>query len=213
MKDSVIILSGGLDSTVLLYEKKESIALAIGFDYGAKNRKELEYAEWHCKHLGIEWLCIRLPFFRYFTGSLLEGDNPEGEWSQEKMDSVIIPFRNGIFLSIAGGIAESRGLNRLYLGIHDQFPCICPDNTAEFIKAMNSAFLYGTSSKIIIEAPYIHITKMEIARKIKELDFDYTKTWSCYNDGAKQCGNCPTCIERKEALQEAGIEDKTEYDV
>ena len=114
MKDSVLILSGGVDSTTLLYEERERIALAISFDYGSKhNQQEIPFAKWHCERLGIRHITIPLDFMtRYFHSSLLLGGEeiPEGHYADENMKSTVVPFRNGIMLSIAVGIAESNEL-------------------------------------------------------------------------------------------------------
>ena len=103
MKDSVIIVSGGLDSITLLYDKAETIALAISFDYGQNHgKKELPYAEYHCQKLGIPHITIPLTFMhQYFKSSLLEGAEaiPEGHYEEENMKSTVVPFRNGIMLA------------------------------------------------------------------------------------------------------------------
>ena len=114
MKDSVLILSGGVDSVTLLYDEQERIALAISFDYGSKhNKREIPFAKWHCEQLGIKHITIPLDFMtKYFVSSLLEGGEeiPEGHYADDNMKSTVVPFRNGIMLSIAVGIAESNGL-------------------------------------------------------------------------------------------------------
>ena len=114
MKDSLIIVSGGMDSVTLLHEKKENIALAISVDYGSNhNQKEIPFAKLHCERLGIKHIVIPLNFIHYyFKSSLLEGADaiPEGNYDDDNMKSTVVPFRNGIMLSIACGIAESNGL-------------------------------------------------------------------------------------------------------
>lgn len=216
MKDSVIILSGGMDSVTLLHDKKESIALAVTFDYGSNhNKREAECAKYHCDQLGIEHIIIPLEFIhQYFKSSLLEGAEaiPEGHYAAENMKSTVVPFRNGIMLSIACGIAESRGLKKVLIANHAGDHAIYPDCRATFIDSMSEAMAYGTYENIRIYAPYTGITKSQIAMIGKELGLDYTKTYSCYKGGEKHCGKCGTCVERKEALADAGIEDLTEYE-
>lgn len=216
MKDSAIIVSGGMDSITLLYDKKDEIALAISFDYGSNhNDKELPLAALHCQRLGIEHVVIPLDFMpRYFNSSLLQGADaiPEGHYADENMKSTVVPFRNGIMLSIAAGMAESRGLTRVLIANHGGDHSIYPDCRPEFIKAISDAAVAGTYTKTRIEGPYTNITKADIARIGKRLGIDYTETWSCYKGGDKHCGCCGTCVERREALAEAGIEDKTEYE-
>lgn len=216
MKDSVIIVSGGMDSITLLYDKKDEIALGISFDYGSNhNAKEIPFAEMHCKRLGIKHITINLDFMhQYFKSSLLQGAEaiPEGHYADENMKSTVVPFRNGIMLSIAIGFAESNQLKKVLIANHGGDHTIYPDCRPQFIQAIDAAANAGTFVNVRIEAPYTNITKGDIARIGKRLGLDYTETWSCYKGGEKHCGKCGTCIERKEALQEAGIHDATEYE-
>ncbi len=216
MKDSVIIVSGGMDSITLLHDYKDRIALGISFDYGSNhNAKEIPFAELHCKRLGIKHITIPLEFMhKYFKSSLLEGADaiPEGHYEDENMKSTVVPFRNGIMLAIAAGIAESNGLDHVMIANHGGDHAIYPDCRPEFISAMSSATSAGSYNGVTVIAPYTSITKGDIARRGKELGIDYTETWSCYKGGDKHCGKCGTCVERKEALRDAGIEDFTEYE-
>ena len=216
MKDSVIIVSGGLDSITLLYDKAETIALAVSFDYGQNHgAKELPFAAHHCRKLGIPHITIPLSFMhRYFKSSLLDGAEaiPEGHYAEENMKSTVVPFRNGIMLAIATGIAESHGLKRVYIANHGGDHAIYPDCRPEFIRAMDGAATAGTFVNVRIEAPYTNITKADIVRRGTALDIDYSKTWSCYKGADLHCGKCGTCVERKEAFQEAGVNDPTKYE-
>ena len=214
-KDGLIVLSGGMDSVTLLYEYQDSLALAVSFDYGSKhNARELPYARLHCERLGIEHLTIPLSFIgQYFRSALLEGGGaiPKGSYDEENMAATVVPFRNGIMLSIAAGLAESRGLTKVYLANHFGDHAIYPDCRASFIRPMREAILQGTSNAVEVTAPYTDISKGDIARHGKLLGINYAETWSCYEGGNLQCGSCATCIERREAMQEAGIEDPTHY--
>lgn len=216
MKDSVIIVSGGMDSITMLYEFKDRIALGISYNYGSNhNAKEIPLAEMHCKKLGIPHITIDLAFMpKYFKSSLLEGADaiPEGNYDEENMKSTVVPFRNGIMLSIAIGIAESHQLNYVMMANHSGDHTIYPDCRPEFVEAMSTAAQTGTFVGVKILAPYTNISKADIARHGKVLGIDYSQTWSCYKGGEKQCGKCGTCRERKEALREAGIVDTTEYE-
>ena len=215
-KDSIIILSGGMDSVTLLYDQKDRIALAITFDYGSNhNKREAAFARKHCEALGIEHLLITLDFMgRYFKSSLLEGADaiPEGDYDEANMKSTVVPFRNGIMLSIACGIAESRGLTKVMIANHFGDHSIYPDCRAEFIRPMSEAMRAGTYIGVEIMAPYTDISKTGIALIGKRLGIDYSQTYSCYKGGERHCGKCGTCMERKEALREAGIEDTTLYE-
>lgn len=150
----------------------------------------------------------------YFKSSLLEGADaiPEGHYADENMKSTVVPFRNGIMLSIAAGIAESHGLKYVMMANHGGDHAIYPDCRPEFVKAMSEATKTGTYPGIEIIAPYTNMTKTDIARRGKTLGIDYAETWSCYKGGEHHCGKCGTCVERKEALRDAGIADTTEYD-
>lgn len=217
MKKSMIILSGGMDSVTLLYDKQEEIALAVTFDYGSNhNKREEEFAKYHCEKLGIEHITIPLTFIHdYFKSSLLEGASaiPNGHYEDETMKSTVVPFRNGIMLSVACGLAESRELEKVLIANHFGDHAIYPDCRKGFIDAMSEAMRNGTYKGITIDAPYTTITKTDIAKIGKSLGIDYSKTYSCYKGGEKHCGKCGTCVERKEALRDAGIEDPTEYEV
>lgn len=217
MKKSLIILSGGMDSVTLLYDKKDEIAVAVTFDYGSNhNKREEEFAKYHCDELGIEHIIIPLTFIHdYFKSSLLEGASaiPDGHYEDETMKSTVVPFRNGIMLSVACGIAESRELEKVLIANHFGDHAIYPDCRKGFIDAMSEAMRNGTYKGITIDAPYTNITKTDIAKIGKSLGIDYSKTYSCYKGGEKHCGKCGTCVERKEALRDAGIEDPTEYEV
>lgn len=216
MQDSIIILSGGLDSTTMLYEYKDDIALALSFDYGSNhNARELAFARLHCERLGIPHIIIPLDFIhQYFRSSLLEGADaiPEGNYNDDNMRSTVVPFRNGIMLAIAAGMAETRGLSRIMMANHAGDHAIYPDCRQSFVDAMNQAIMAGTYEGITLFTPYTNLTKADIARHGKALGIDYSETWSCYKGGEKHCGKCGTCTERIEALREAGIIDTTEYE-
>ena len=216
MKDSVLILSGGMDSVTLLYDKKERIALAVTFDYGANhNAREIPFAQLHCKRLGIRHMIIPLAFMgQYFESSLLSGADaiPEGNYDDVNMRSTVVPFRNGIMLSVAVGLAESYGLKYVMMANHGGDHTIYPDCRPEFVKAFSEAARTGTYLGITLLCPYTNLTKGQIAAIGLRLGIDYSETWSCYKGMEHHCGRCGTCVERREALAEAGITDTTVYD-
>lgn len=216
MKNSAIIVSGGMDSITLLYDRKDEIALGFSFDYGSNhNAREIPFAKMHCERLGIKHITINLDFMhQYFKSSLLDGAEaiPEGHYADNNMKSTVVPFRNGIMLAIAIGIAESNNLDQVFIANHGGDHTIYPDCRPEFINAIDAAATAGTYNNVKVIAPYTKITKSDIARIGKRLGIDYAETWSCYKGGEVHCGKCGTCVERKEALAEAGIEDKTIYE-
>ena len=128
------------------------------------------------------------------------------------MKSTVVPFRNGIMLSIAAGLAESNGLKNVMMANHGGDHTIYPDCRPEFVSAMDEAIRQGTFVGVRLLAPYTHITKTDIALRGKALGIDYSETWSCYKGGEHHCGRCGTCTERREALTGAGIVDKTVYE-
>lgn len=215
-KNSVIVLSGGMDSVTMLYEYADRIALAVNFSYGSNhNEREAACARWHCRKLGIELVEINMSFIgENFHSSLLEGAEaiPEGDYDFDNMKSTVVPFRNGIMLAAAAGLAESRGLAHVMIANHSGDHALYPDCRNSFIEAMSKAISAGTYDGITVFAPYTQLDKAEIARHGKRLGIDYRQTYSCYKGGEKHCGVCGTCRERKAALAEAGIEDLTEYE-
>ena len=214
MKNSVIIYSGGMDSTTLLHHYKDDIALAISFDYSSNhNDREYSYAKQHTEQLGIEHIRIDVTSaMSSFNSALLNGAEaiPEGHYDEDSMAKTVVPFRNGIMLSLAAGIAESRGLENLLIANHFGDDAQYPDCRASFIDPMQEAIKAGTSNGVQLRAPYTSVTKEEIALLGFALNIDYSTTWSCYKaDEDIHCGKCGTCVERVWALRHFG--DPTDY--
>lgn len=213
-KDKIILYSGGLDSTVLLHKYRDSIKSALSFEYGSNhNAKELSMAEYNCKKLVIEHIVFSLNFMKNFKSSLLEGADkiPTGNYNKENMKSTVVPFRNGIMLSIAGGLAESKGIEYILIANHAGDHEIYPDCRETFIQSMNNALVYGTYNNTSILSDFNNMTKSDIVKIGQALNVDFSKTWSCYKGDEKHCGGCGTCIERKRAFEKAKIRDETEY--
>lgn len=198
-----------MDSVTMLHEYRDSISAAVTFQYGSNhNMREARCARINCEMLGIEWIEIDLSFMaRHFNSSLLQGADaiPEGHYEDENMRSTVVPFRNGIMLAVATGLAESRGLDGVMIANHSGDHAIYPDCRPEFIRSMGAAIADGTYEHLELFAPYTSFTKGEIALRGKNLGVDYSLTYSCYKGGEKHCGKCGTCIERAEALAYAGI--------
>ena len=210
-----MVLSGGMDSVTMLHEYADEIELAVNFSYGSNhNMRELECARAHCSELGIELVEIDLSFIgKYFHSSLLEGAEavPEGDYDFDNMKSTVVPFRNGIMLAAAAGLAESHGLETVMIANHAGDHAIYPDCRGSFIDAMARAIAEGTYEGIALKAPYTYLNKADIALRGKRLGIDYTTTYSCYKGLEHHCGRCGTCLERRKALADAGIEDHTIY--
>lgn len=215
-KNALMVLSGGMDSVTMLHEYASEIELAVNFSYGSNhNARELECARRHCKELGIELVEMDLSFIgKNFHSSLLEGPDaiPEGEYDFDNMKSTVVPFRNGIMLAAAAGLAESNGLSVLMIANHAGDHALYPDCRIGFIEAMSKAIEEGTYEGIKVKAPYTLLSKADIALRGKRLGLDYSTTYSCYRGLEKHCGRCGTCRERRAALAAAGIVDTTEYE-
>ena len=215
---ALVVFSGGMDSTTaLLWARREfSGVSAVSFSYGAKhNARELAAANVICRKLNIPRLEIPLDFIgKYFHSSLLKtgGAIPEGAYNEDNMSSTVVPFRNGIMLAAAAGLAEDSGYSAVILGNHSGDHAIYPDCRPEFIDGMAKAIETGTGGKVKLLSPFCHITKGEIAALGVKLGVDFSLTWSCYNGRDKHCGKCGTCRERREAFREAGLTDPTVYE-
>lgn len=207
--DALIVLSGGMDSTTMLYEFRARIALAVTFDYGSNhNAREIACAVSNCEALNIPHLVIPLEFMgKYFESSLLSGADaiPSGHYDDENMRSTVVPFRNGIMLAVAAGLAESRGLSTIMLANHAGDHAIYPDCRPGFVDAMGKAIAEGTYEHLTLFCPYTNLTKSDIVKRGVELGVDYRNTYSCYRGGEHHCGTCGTCTERHEALADAGL--------
>lgn len=213
----VVLLSGGMDSVTALYlaHKEYEVVATASFNYGSKhNAKEIHFAKLHSERLAIPHFIIDLPFIdTLFSSDLLQsgGDIPEGHYAEQTMKKTVVPFRNGIMLSIAAGFAESKQAEGLVIAAHAGDHAIYPDCRESFMRSMEEAIKVGTYAQIQLIRPFISIDKAKIAQTGKDLNVDFSLTWSCYKGGEIHCGACGTCIERREAFLLAGVNDPTEY--
>lgn len=214
----VVLVSGGMDSVTALYQAVDEghdVVAGLSFDYGSKhNHKEIPFAKEHCDALGISHEVIALPFMNeHFASHLLQsgGEIPEGHYEAENMKQTVVPFRNGILLSIAAGFAESRGAAGLVIAAHSGDHAIYPDCREDFMRPMSEAISSGTYEKLEVLRPFIDMRKEDIASRGDALKIDWSRTWSCYKGGELHCGKCGTCVERIEAFALAGLEDPTVY--
>ena len=213
----IVLLSGGMDSVTALYEAREhyEIVCAVSFHYGANpNDREILFAAHHAARLGVPHRQIRLGFIdELFKSDLLQSGSeiPAGHYEEQTMKQTVVPFRNGIMLAIAAGLAESLEANGIVIAAHAGDHAIYPDCREDFMKSMADAIRLGTYARVEILRPFITMTKAAIARRGHELGVDYSATWSCYVGGETHCGECGTCVERREAFQLAGIPDPTPY--
>lgn len=216
-KKVVVLLSGGMDSVTALYEAdlKNQVVGAISFHYGSKhNDREIPFAAYQTKQLGVPHRVIHLDFVgELFESDLLQkgGEIPKGHYEEQNMKKTVVPFRNGIMLSIAAGFAESKEAQGLVIAAHAGDHAIYPDCREEFMKAIGDAIRLGTYAGVGVIRPFIAMTKADIAGRGQQLGVDYSHTWSCYVGGETHCGECGTCVERREAFMLAGVPDPTAY--
>ncbi|MDA7597342.1 7-cyano-7-deazaguanine synthase QueC [bacterium] len=218
-KKVVVLVSGGMDSVVALHDAiaaGHDVVAAVSFDYGSKhNHREIPFAKIHADLVGAGHRVIDLIFMdELFESDLLKsgGDIPEGHYEQENMKQTVVPFRNGIMLSIAAGFAESIEAEGLVIAAHSGDHAIYPDCREDFMKPMGDAIQAGTYVNLELMRPFIALRKEDIAARGAELGVDFSQTWSCYKGLDLHCGKCGTCVERKEAFAIAGISDPTEYE-
>lgn len=216
--DGLIVLSGGMDSAVLLASERaagRSIA-AISFDYGSKhNHRELPMAAALCAQYQVSHRIIRLPFVNeLFASSLLQSGDavPDGAYDSDNMKSTVVPFRNGILIAIATGYAESIGADRVLLASHAGDHHIYPDCRPEFNAAMGEACSRGTDGKVQVQFPFADLDKREIGDLGRRLGVDFSRTWTCYKGQEMHCGTCGACDERKYALRHQENLDPTPYE-
>lgn len=214
---TIVLLSGGMDSTTVLYHALDSgmeVVACVAFDYGSKhNDREHEFAKKTSDKLGLPFHRIKLDF-SMFESDLLKtgGDIPEGHYADETMKATVVPFRNGIMLSYCAGLAESLGAKYVALGNHFGDHAIYPDCRGAFVGPMREAIKEGTYTGVELISPFCDVDKTEIARIGDKLGVPWEDTWSCYKGGEKHCGKCGTCVERTEAFNDSGIKDPTEYE-
>jgi len=217
---SIIIFSGGLDSTTLLYKlKSENHDIhTISFLYGQKHSKELEAAKIICSSLNIEQKIVDLTPLQSLLDSALTNPNieiptiPAGTQHYETLKTTVVPNRNAIFLSIAAGFAQSIGGNTIFYAAHYSDGGMYPDCREEFINSFEKTVRLGLdSSNFSVKAPFVNISKSEVIKIGHKLGVPFELTWSCYEGGIKHCGSCSACRERKNAFEEAKINDPTAY--
>ena len=210
----VVLLSGGLDSTILTYDMVNSgVELeALTFDYGQRHRKEIEYAKRTAEKLGLHHEVIKLPEGVLRSSALIDKELPKDvRPTDERQKVTIVPNRNAILLSIAVGYALSRGLDAVLISVHKDDWMIYPDCRPEFLGRFNEAMRVGNElDGPIVLAPYIVWHKWEIVKRGAILGVPFEDTWTCYEGGERPCGRCASCLERKEAFMFAGVEDPWE---
>ena len=212
---AVVVYSGGIDSFTLLSELNLGTdVFAISFNYGQRHSKELVFAASVCAELGIPHEVVDVTSIqKLLSNSALTSDVdvPEGHYEEESMKATVVPNRNMIMLSLAIGYAVNIDAGYVYIGAHAGDHAIYPDCRPEFINQMSACALIANYSPVHVIAPYINLSKGEIAKIGRDLGLDYGRAWTCYKGLDKPCGQCGACQERLEAMAFAGLTDPLEY--
>ncbi len=221
MSKSLVLLSGGLDSSFGFWREAQSasVALAITFDYGQRAAPaELKAAAALCERAGVEHLILKLPFFSLFSqSSLTDALKPlpirddvaidNLVQSEATMKSVWVPNRNGIFLNIAAGVAEGRGIERVMPGFNIEEAATFPDNSEAYLQSLNQSFEFSTLGKVKVHCHSTAMSKTEIAVEGQKIQLPFELLWPCYQNGPTWCGDCESCLRSRRAFREAGVSD------
>lgn len=219
-KKAVAVVSGGMDSTVLVYQLigEGYDVTMLSVDYGQKHRVELDHARRTASKFGLEHHIADLRgITQLISKSSLTSDQdvPDGHYAEENMKQTVVPNRNAIMMNVAIGFAITIGAECVATAIHSGDHFIYPDCRPEFVETLNALAVTANegflANNFHVYAPYVHVPKDAIAEIGARLGVDWRDTWSCYKGGDKHCGSCGTCYERREAFTLAGIEDPTEY--
>lgn len=221
---AITLLSSGLDSVAALAIAAESleIEMAITFDYGQRSsQREIEYSGKVCEHFGIEHKIIKLDWLGEITCTSLVNRNEEvpslsfedideaapAEITENSAKAVWVPNRNGVMLNIAGSFAESRGCGYIIVGFNGEEAGTFPDNSLDYVKAMDLAFSYSTQNGVRVLAPLVEMGKTEIVKRALEAKAPLEYSWSCYHGGEIPCGECESCVRRARAFKNIGAKD------
>ncbi|BCH58389.1 7-cyano-7-deazaguanine synthase [Agrobacterium vitis] len=215
----LVVCSGGLDSVSLadkMAAEHELIGL-ISFDYGQRHKKELDFAALAAKRLGVPHQIIDMTNIgASLTGSALTDDLdvPDGHYAEETMKITVVPNRNAIMLAIAFGVAAARKADAVALAVHGGDHFIYPDCRPGFIDAFQTMQAHALEgyANVKLLAPFVTVSKADIVTEGTKYGTPFEQTWSCYKGGARHCGRCGTCVERREAFHLAGVTDPTDYE-
>jgi len=214
---TLVIYSGGLDSTVLLYDLHQAghDLTALSVNYGQRHACELERAAGICQGLRISHKVADLSAIQpLLAGSSLTSPDiavAEGHYTEENMKTTVVPNRNMILLALATGHALSVGAQQVAYAAHSGDHAIYPDCRNAFADAMAEAMRLCDWNQVELSRPFVDWSKADIVRRGAELDVPFAQTWSCYKGGERHCGRCGTCIERREAFDLADVADPTDY--
>ena len=215
---AIVCLSGGLDSTVAIAHLKdyEFDVTTIGIDYGQRHSRELDRAALIAKHYNVPFIRIDMKSFANcaFAGNALTDisiEVPEGHYEDPTMKLTVVPNRNMVLLSVATAVAISCKATHVAYGAHKGDHAIYADCRQEFYNSMSKSIQLCNYTPIILTAPFIDKTKTDIVSIGAKLKAPMHLTYSCYKGKDTHCGVCGTCVERKEAFQQARVADPTIY--
>lgn len=214
---AVIIFSGGLDSTTLLYDlvNQDVDVHPISFIYKQKHMKEVFGAKKICEKLGLTQKLVDISFLGEFGGSSLTDNStpvPEGHYADELMKLTVVPNRNMVMIAIATSYAISINASSIFYGAHAGDHAIYPDCRPAFVKEMNLAISLCDYNSLTLNAPYLYLSKGDVVKRGLKLGVPYEDTWTCYNGREKPCGKCGSCVERLEAFAFNNISDPLQYE-
>jgi 7-cyano-7-deazaguanine synthase len=219
-KKAVILASGGVDSTTLLYDIKNRgyEVHALSVHYNQRHSRELTYIKKTCKKLKIPHKIIDISVIsKHLLGkNALTSKKisvPAGDYKTANMKLTVVPNRNMILLSLVSGYAITIGAGKVFYGAHTGDHAIYPDCRKVFVQALARAIQLAHWNPVKLEAPYLHLSKADIVKRGIKLGVDYSLTWSCYEGGKIACGKCGTCRERLTAFKKSGRVDPVKYKV
>jgi 7-cyano-7-deazaguanine synthase len=216
--NSIVLLSGGLDSTVCFHltAQADEARLALTFDYGQRAaQREIAAARAMCRRAGVEHRVIELPWLREITETALVNISArlpeptvelldEAQAAVQTAADVWVPNRNGVFINVAAAFAETRECEDIVCGFNIEEAATFPDNSAEFVGRINAALAVSTLSEVRVVSPTQDMTKPDIVRLGRRIAAPLDLIWSCYEGGDQHCYRCESCLRLKRALEEAG---------
>ena len=220
----VTLLSGGIDSSTLLYYllNKGFEVHALTFDYGQTHKKEITHSKKiileavrHFEKGELTHLTVNISGLQGLLKSALTGHGkiPDKAYDVESQKATVVPNRNMIFIAIATGYAQSIGAERVYYAAHWNDSAIYADCRKEFVFSLNSSIELATGRKVTLWAPFVSDSKAELVKLGLALNVPFEKTWSCYKGEGKACGKCGTCRERINAFKTLKLVDPIEYEI
>ncbi len=219
---SIVLLSSGLDSAVAFKMALDAfgVDLALTFDYGQRAADmEIESARMICERFGVRHEVLEVPWMEDVTLTALvnrgesvptpsEADLDEIRGrAKETAHAVWVPNRNGAFINIAGCFADALKVDTIVCGFNAEEGATFPDNTPQFVEAVNHSLYYSTENHARVVAPVIDMDKVAIIKKGIEIGAPLDLSWSCYVSGEKPCGKCESCMRRARAFKRAGVAD------